>query len=52
MKAEQARDLAIMKGELDLLKHRETLRFEREKAGLAPAASEPFHAGALYDASA
>lgn len=34
MKAQQARELAVMKGELDLLKHREKLQFEREKASL------------------
>ena len=37
MKAAQAREIAAMRGELELLKHREKLQFERERAGLGPA---------------
>lgn len=50
VKAENAREIAMMKGELDLLKHREKLQLEREKNGLTPPTAGPFEQGTLYDA--
>jgi hypothetical protein len=52
LKADQAREIAVMQGELDLLKHREKMQVERAKAGLGTAPLDPFTAGELYNGSA
>lgn len=48
MKAQQARELAVMKGELDLLKHRENCNLSG-KSQLEAGELSPFTAGHLYD---
>jgi len=52
LKAELQRDLKIMQEEIGLLKHRENLQLEREKAGLAVPSPGPYEEGDLIHGSA
>ena len=51
MKADHARELTVLKEEIGLLKHRESLQLEREKAGLVAPALNPFNQGDLFNAA-